>query len=170
MFSSQCNFSPIKAFEFSCNYTRVQPATADVSAVVANTLLRDGSFSFCVWGVGTYRIKVLHKKFKRKQNHAQEKYLKKQLKHAFSLNLYMNRYLKIQEKIDLESQEQTFIIIPQGIAQINLQWRHFQDHLNQFTLKTITEFIVLIIYTKKLLNSDWLRKECSSSVTRVQNV
>ena len=26
----------------------------------------------------------------------------------------------------------------------------------------------LIIYTKKLLNSDWLRKECSSSVTRVQ--
>ena len=28
----------------------------------------------------------------------------------------------------------------------------------------------LIIYTKKLLNSDWLRKECSSSVTRVQNV
>ena len=52
MFSSQCNFSPIKAFEFSCNYTRVQPATADVSAVVANTLLRDGSFSFCVGGVG----------------------------------------------------------------------------------------------------------------------
>ena len=28
----------------------------------------------------------------------------------------------------------------------------------------------IIIYTKKLLNSDWLRKECSSSVTRVQNV
>ena len=27
---------------------------------------------------------------------------------------------------------------------------------------------MLIIYTKKLLNSDWLRKECSSSVTRVQ--
>ena len=26
----------------------------------------------------------------------------------------------------------------------------------------------LIIHTKKLLNSDWLRKECSSSVTRVQ--
>ena len=24
------------------------------------------------------------------------------------------------------------------------------------------------IYTKKLLNSDWLRKECISSVTRVQ--
>ena len=29
-------------------------------------------------------------------------------------------------------------------------------------------FAILIIYTKKLLNSDWLRKECSSSVTRVQ--
>ena len=30
-------------------------------------------------------------------------------------------------------------------------------------------FMSLIIYTKKLLNSDdWLRKECSSSVTRVQ--
>ena len=26
----------------------------------------------------------------------------------------------------------------------------------------------VIIYTQKLLNSDWLRKECSSSVTRVQ--
>ena len=26
----------------------------------------------------------------------------------------------------------------------------------------------LIIYKKKLLNSDWLRKECSASVTRVQ--
>ena len=37
---------------------------------------------------------------------------KKQFKHACSLNLYMNSYLKIQEKIDLESQEQTFIIIP----------------------------------------------------------
>ena len=31
-------------------------------------------------------------------------------------------------------------------------------------------FTNVIIYTKKLLNSDWLRKECSSSVTRVQNV
>ena len=26
----------------------------------------------------------------------------------------------------------------------------------------------IIIYIKKLLNSDWLRKECSSSVTRLQ--
>ena len=31
-------------------------------------------------------------------------------------------------------------------------------------------FPVIIIYTKKLLNSDWLREECSSSVTGVQNV
>ena len=29
-------------------------------------------------------------------------------------------------------------------------------------------FEILIMYTKKLLNSDWLRKECSFSVTRVQ--
>ena len=28
--------------------------------------------------------------------------------------------------------------------------------------------VFVIIYTKKLLNSDCLRKECSSSVTRVQ--
>ena len=34
---------------------------------------------------------------------------------------------------------------PPKIAQINLQWRHFQDHFNQFMLKTITEFIVYII-------------------------
>ena len=33
---------------------------------------------------------------------------------------------------------------PPKIAQINLQWRHFQDHFNQFMLKTITEFIVYI--------------------------
>ena len=31
-------------------------------------------------------------------------------------------------------------------------------------------FNFLTIYTKKLLNSDWLRKECSFSVTRVQNL
>ena len=31
-------------------------------------------------------------------------------------------------------------------------------------------FSRLIIYTKKLLNSDWLRKECRSPVTRVQNL
>ena len=29
---------------------------------------------------------------------------------------------------------------------------------------------VVITYMKNLLDSDWLRKECSSSVTRVQNV
>ena len=28
--------------------------------------------------------------------------------------------------------------------------------------------VIIIIYTKKLLNSDWLKKECSSLVTRVQ--
>ena len=35
MFSSR--FSRIEALEFSCNYTRVQPATADVFTVVVNT-------------------------------------------------------------------------------------------------------------------------------------
>ena len=32
-----CNFSGIKALEFSCLYTRIQPATADVFPVIANT-------------------------------------------------------------------------------------------------------------------------------------
>ena len=32
----------------------------------------------------------------------------------------------------------------------------------------LRNFEILIMYTKKLLNSDWLRKECSFSVTRVQ--
>ena len=44
----------------------------------------------------------------------------------------------------------------------------------QFNVQPVTWFVnmlfLIIIYTKKLLNSDWLRKECSSSVTRVQNV
>ena len=32
----------------------------------------------------------------------------------------------------------------------------------------VNEYSHVIIYTKKLLNSDWLRKECGSPVTRVQ--
>ena len=37
--------------------------------------------------------------------------------------------------------------------------------------KCLQKFVIkIIVYTKKLLNSDWRRKECSSSVTRVQNV
>ena len=36
-------------------------------------------------------------------------------------------------------------------------------------VQKLTSYIsLLIIYTKKLPNSDWLRKECSSSVTRKQ--
>ena len=35
---------------------------------------------------------------------------------------------------------------------------------------TQTTVSLVIIYTKKLLDSDWLRKEFSSSVTRVQKV
>ena len=66
-------------------------------------LLRDGPFRFCEGGgrgVGTYQNKVLHKKFKRKKI-MNKKVPEKKFKHACSLNLYMNRYLKIQEKIDL---------------------------------------------------------------------
>ena len=66
--------------------------------------------------MGTYQIKVLRKKFKRKKKSCTRKYLEKKFKHAFSLNLYMNKYLKAQEKIDLESQEQTFLIIPQDCS------------------------------------------------------
>ena len=74
--------------------------------------------------MGTYPKKVLHKKFKRKKKFMHKKVPEKKFKHACSLKLYMNRYLKIQRKIDLlnlENQEQTFIIIPPKIAQINLQ-------------------------------------------------
>ena len=35
-------------------------------------------------------------------------------------------------------------------------------------VQTCDHFFRLMIYTKKLLNSYWLRKECISSVTRVQ--
>ena len=39
-------------------------------------------------------------------------------------------------------------------------------HFGPYLIKIYAVSIhVLIIYTKKLLNSDWLRKECSSSVT-----
>ena len=41
-----------------------------------------------------------------------------------------------------------------------------------FPLETTASYmiIMIVIYTKKLRNSDWLRKECSSSVKREQNV
>ena len=45
--------------------------------------------------------------------------------------------------------------------------------LKQTALPTYVSCVLrvfVIIYTKKLLNSDCLRKECSSSVTRVQNL
>ena len=37
-----------------------------------------------------------------------------------------------------------------------------------FILIKLVTCPIFVIYTKELLNSDWLRKECSSSVTRVQ--
>ena len=48
-------------------------------------------------------------------------------------------------------------------------WLRFLQELNCCLIDK-ADITTLIIYTKKLLNSDWLRKECSSSVTRVQNV
>ena len=48
--------------------------------------------------MGTYQNKVLHKKFKRKKIMNKKVPEKKKFKHACSLNLYVNRYLKIKEK------------------------------------------------------------------------
>ena len=57
----------------------------------------------------------------------------------------------------------TFHTIYTSHLRWNSSMRHYFYHtdLGQY-------FTILITYTKKLLNSDWLRKECSSSVTRVQ--
>ena len=43
-------------------------------------------------------------------------------------------------------------------------------HLAFHSLNVEGIIMIIIIYMKKLLDSDWLRKECSSSVTRVQKV
>ena len=129
MFSPQCNFSPIKALEFSCNYTHVQPATANVSPVVSNTLLRDEPFSFCRGrggkGFCTYQIKVLHKKFKRKKNHAQESTMIKKFKHACSLNFLYEQVFKGQmnQKIDIFS----FVALPSP----NTKKNHPKWHLDK---------------------------------------
>ena len=51
-----------------------------------------------------------------------------------------------------------------------LIWKHHPTHF--FAAYWLTSVfcgcLLTNTYTKKLLNSDWLRKECSSSVTRVQ--
>ena len=51
-----------------------------------------------------------------------------------------------------------------------LEQKRWHGHSALSILLIISNFCIstLIIYTKKLLNSDWLRKECNSSVTRVQ--
>ena len=56
-----------------------------------------------------------------------------------------------------------------------LRENHCKNLLTIFSLQTTWEereklyiFLRVIIYTKKLVNSHWLRKECSSFVTRVQ--
>ena len=49
--------------------------------------------------------------------------------------------------------------------------RHINRHLLQFERysEVVRSIAAVIIYMKKSLDSDWLRKECSFSVTRVQN-
>ena len=65
--------------------------------------------------------------------------------------------------------------------EISPKWSQKTESIRQFYVKRnsgiqkvqllISNLLIkLIIYTKKLLNSDWLRKQCSSSETRVQNV
>ena len=51
-----------------------------------------------------------------------------------------------------------------------LEQKRWHGHSALSILLIISNFCIstLIIYTKKLFNSDWLRKECNSSVTRVQ--
>ena len=50
----------------------------------------------------------------------------------------------------------------------HLRWNSTFYHTDLGQNEVFHNFSRLIIYTKKLLNSDWLRKECSFSVTRVQ--
>ena len=46
---------------------------------------------------------------------------------------------------------------------------YFKVDVNvSFRILWLIWILLVIIYTKKFLNSDWLRKEYSSSVTRVQ--
>ena len=62
-------------------------------------------------GLCTYQIKLLHKKFKRKKNHAQESTWKK-IQACVLVEFVYEQVFKNTRKMDLESQEQTFIIIP----------------------------------------------------------
>ena len=53
-------------------------------------------------------------------------------------------------------------------AVISLDTTIYLSTFFKVKLKCFDHFKRLIVYTKKLLNSDWLRKECSSPVTLVQ--
>ena len=50
----------------------------------------------------------------------------------------------------------------------HLRWNSTIYHTDLRQNEVFHNFSRLIIYTKKILNSDWLRKECSSSVKRMQ--
>ena len=53
-------------------------------------------------------------------------------------------------------------------AVISLDTTIYLSTFFKVKLKCFDYFQRLIVYTKKMLNSDWLRKECSSPVTLVQ--
>ena len=53
-------------------------------------------------------------------------------------------------------------------AVISLDTTIYLSTFFKVKLKCFDHFQRLIVYTKKLLNSDWLRKECSSPVTLLQ--
>ena len=62
-------------------------------------------------GVGTYQNKVLHKKFKRKKI-MNKKVPGKKIQACVLVEFVYEQVFKNTRKMDLESQEQTFIIIP----------------------------------------------------------
>ena len=71
--------------------------------------------------MGTYQIKVLHKKFKRKKNHAQERTMIKKFKHAFSLNFLYEQVFKNTRKNRSGGSGADIYNHPPKVAQINLQ-------------------------------------------------
>ena len=73
-------------------------------------------------------------------------------------------------RLRITIEEENYLICKKALMEISGElgslYRAFLE--NMYFGLICMSFTTLIIYTKKLLNSDWLRKECSSSVTRVQ--
>ena len=73
-------------------------------------------------------------------------------------------------RLRITIEEENYLICKKALMEISGElgslFRAFLE--NMYFGLICMSFTTLIIYTKKLLNSDWLRKECSSSVTRVQ--